>query len=77
MDNQADIAVLKTKVEAIEATSLRIETKLDTQIQLFVTKGEFDEFKKRWALSHTIVAIITAIITALVVYFITGKHLGA
>lgn len=72
----ADIAVLQSQmITVIEGVS-DINKKLDSQMSLFVTHGEFNEFKKRWALSHSIVAIMTAVGTALIVYFLTGKHIG-
>lgn len=72
----ADIAVLQSQMITVIDGVGNINKKLDSQMSMFVTHGEFDEFKKRWALSHSIVAIMTAVITALIVYFITGKHIG-
>lgn len=68
----ADIAVLQSQMSSVLEGIKRIDKKLDDQTNLYVTRGEFDEFKKRWALSHIIVGIISAIVTGLVVYFFTG-----
>lgn len=75
-NEKADIAVLQSQMTTVIKGVSDINTKLDSQLALFVTKGEFNEFKKRWALSHTVVAIMTAVLTGLIIYFITGKHIG-
>lgn len=67
----ADIAVLKTKVENIESVLVRVESKLDAQSTNFVTQAEFSEFKKRWFLSHTLAAISGSVLTGVVIYIIT------
>lgn len=76
ISENADIAVLQSQMATVIKGVADINNKLDTQTTMFVTHGEFNEFKKRWALSHSIVAILTATVTALIVYFITGKHIG-
>lgn len=70
----SDVAVLKSQMATTLDTVGRIETKLDTFNNQFVTKAEFDEFKKRWFLSHTMAGIAGAVLTGVVVYAIT--HLG-
>ena len=67
----AEIAVLQTQMKSVMEGVSRIEEKLDTQLGLFVTKSEFDEFKKRWLLSHTMSAFAGSVVTALTIYIIT------
>lgn len=66
-----DIAVLKTKVDNIEKVLGRVEGKIDAQTDLYVTRTEFNEFKTRWLLSHTLTALIGAVLSGLIVYFLT------
>lgn len=72
----ADIAVLQTQMVAALKGIDSIDKKLDDQVATYVTKGEFSEFKKRWALSHAIVGIVSSAATALIFYYITGAHKG-
>ncbi len=65
----SEIAVLQTQMSNVEQTVARIESKLDTQANAYVTKDEFLAFKKQYWMSHTITALVTAIITGLVFYF--------
>lgn len=67
-----DVAVLKSQITTITDTVSRIETKLDTFNNQFVTKAEFDEFKKRWFLSHTMAGIAGAVLTGVSVYIINN-----
>lgn len=64
-----DIAVLQTEMKSVKDSLLRIETKLDTYNGLFVTRNEFNTFKKQYWLSHTLTALVTAAITGLIFYF--------
>lgn len=68
-----DIAVLKTKVENIDKVLTRVESKIDAQNELYVTRVEFNEFKQRWFLSHSLAAVIGAVLSGLIVFFITHK----
>lgn len=68
----ADIAVLQTEMKTMSDAVRRIETKLDMQNAVYVTRGEFDEFKKRWVMSHLIAAIVPSILTGLVVHFLVN-----
>lgn len=68
---QTDIAVLKTKVDNIEKVLVRVEQKIDSQTDLYVTRTEFNEFKQKWFLSHSMAAIIGSVLTGLIVYFLT------
>jgi len=67
----AEIAVLQTQMKSVMEGVGRIEEKLDIQTSLFVTKVEYNEFKKRWLLSHTMSAFAGSVITALTIYIIT------
>lgn len=67
----AEIAVLQTQMKGVMECATRIEEKLDLQTSLFVTKSEFNEFKKRWLLSHSMSAIAGSVVTALIIYIIT------
>jgi hypothetical protein len=67
----ADIAVLQSQMETVISGVDGINKKLDGQAQTFVPKGEFEEFKKRWMLSHVIVGFVSAVLTGLTVYFIS------
>lgn len=73
VSENADIAVLQTEMKSVKDTVLRIETKLDTQTSMYVTRAEFMAFKKQYWLSHTLTAVLTAVFTYLVVYFILGR----
>lgn len=66
-----DIAVLKTKVENIEKIMGRVEGKIDAQTDLYVTRNEFNEFKQRWFLSHSLSAVAGAVIAGVLVYILT------
>ena len=67
----AEIAVLQTQMKSVIDCVVRIEEKLDMQSSLFVTSAEFNEFKKRWLLSHTMSAFAGSVVTALTIYIIT------
>lgn len=73
MTNSTDpaVAVLQSQMATVSDTVGRIETKLDAFNAQFVTKDEFTEFKKRWAFSHVIVALVSSVCTGLIIYFIT------
>lgn len=73
-NEQTDIAVLKTEVKTIKEVMVRIEQKIDNQTDLYVTRNEFNEFKQRWFLSHTLAAVAGSIITGLIVYFLTNHN---
>lgn len=66
-----DIAVLKTEVKTIKEVMVRIEGKIDAQNDLYVTRSEFNEFKQRWFLSHTLAAVAGATIAGVLVYILT------
>lgn len=74
MANSPDpaVAVLQNQVANISDVVGRIETKLDTFNNSFVTKAEFDEFKKRWFLSHTMAGISGAVLTGVIIYIINN-----
>ena len=67
----AEIAVLQTQMKSVMDCATRIEEKLDMQTSMFVTSAEFNEFKKRWLLSHSMSAIAGSVVTALIIYIIT------
>lgn len=67
----AEIAVLQTQMKSVMECVSRIEEKLDLQTSMFVTKSEFNEFKKRWLLSHTMSAFAGSVVTAITIYIIT------
>ena len=67
----AEIAVLQTQMVSLMSCVKRIEEKLDLQTNMFVTSAEFNEFKKRWLLSHTMSAFAGSVVTALTIYIIT------
>lgn len=66
----ADIAVLKSEMKSLKDAALRIEEKLDKQNEVYVSKGEFNEFKQRWFLSHTLAAVMGAVISGILVKWI-------
>lgn len=66
-----DIAVLKTKVDNIEKVLGRVESKIDAQNELYITRTEFNEFKQRWFLSHSLSAVLGAVMAGLIVYYLT------
>lgn len=82
----AEIAVLQTQMTGVEQTVTRIESKIDTLGQSYVTvndftmlKSDFIAFKKQYWLSHTLTALLTAAIISLIYYFVNGgaaKHVG-
>lgn len=69
----ADIAVLQSQMQTVIEAVGQINKKLDEQVKLYVTRGEFSEFKRRWALSHLIVGILSAVVTAVIIYVVTGR----
>ena len=68
---ETEIGILQTQMKSVMECATRIEEKLDLQTSLFVTKSEFNEFKKRWLLSHSMSAIAGSVVTALIIYIIT------
>lgn len=73
----SEIAVLQTQMQTALDGIAAISKKLDNQDSKYVFRTEFQEFKSRWALSHAIVGLICALITGLVVYFLTTRgHIG-
>lgn len=67
-----DIAVLKTKVDNIDKVIARVESKIDAQTDLYVTRTEFNEFKQRWFLSHTLAGLAGGVLTGVVIYIINN-----
>lgn len=67
-----DIAVLKTEVKTIKEVLVRVESKIDAQNELYVTRSEFQEFKKRWFLSHTVAGASGSILTGVIIYIINN-----
>jgi hypothetical protein len=65
------VAVLQSQMSTATDTLARIETKLDTFNSMFVSKAEFQEFKQRWFLSHTLAAVAGAVVTGVLTYIIT------
>jgi hypothetical protein len=70
---QTDIAVLKTEVKTIKEVLVRVESKIDAQSELFVSRTEFNEFKQRWFFSHTLSAIAGSVVAGISVYILTNK----
>lgn len=70
ISENADIAVLQSQMKTLINSVDAISTKLDNQNSIYITRGEFTEFKSRWLFSHVIVALLTAIIVGLIEYFI-------
>lgn len=66
------VAVLQSQVATLTETANRIETKLDTFNANYVTKFEFDEFKKRWFLSHTLAGVAGSVLTGVIIYAINN-----
>lgn len=66
-----DIAVLKTEVKTIKDVLVRVESKIDAQNDLYVTRNEFNEFKQRWFLSHTLAGFAGAVLAGVLVYILT------
>jgi hypothetical protein len=71
IDEKSQIAVLQTQMSTVIQGVRDINKKLDDQSLVYVTRGEFDEFKKRWVFSHVVVGLVASIMTGLIVYFIT------
>lgn len=73
MDSTQDpaVAVLQSQMSTVSDTVSRIEVKLDTFNNSFVTKAEFNEFKQRWFFSHTLAALMGSIISGVTVYVLT------
>lgn len=69
----SEIAVLQVQVGSLLDATKRIEDKLDKQNENYVPRTEFLAFKKQYWLSHTLTAVLTAIIVALATYFILHK----
>lgn len=65
----ADIAVLQTQMKTVQDAVMRIETKLDTQINTYVTKNEFDEYKKSQNWQKVFLSVGSLVVGALVAYF--------
>lgn len=69
-----DIAVLKDQMKDVKDALIRIETKLDGGAATYATKQELRSFK--WVTVPS-VALTTAILTALVVFFFTHQDPNA
>jgi len=67
----AEIAVLQTQVGSLIESVARIEEKIDNQAGSYVTRGEFNEFKKRWFYSHSMSAFFGSLLTGISIYIIT------
>lgn len=75
----SEIAVLQTQMEEVKEglknvnlTVQRIETKMDEHNKNYVLLTDFIAFKKQYWLSHTLTAILTAIIIGIVEYVVLG-----
>lgn len=71
MQENADIAVLKSQMKTALEGITSINQKLDNQAGLYVTQSEFTEFKKRWFLSHTLAGLAGSVLTGVILYIIT------
>lgn len=70
---QASIAVLSSQMNEVIKRLDNIDKKQSEQVSLYVTRSEFGEFKQRWFFSHTLAAIAGAVMSGLVVYYLTNK----
>lgn len=70
VSENADIAVLQSEMRTVKDATLRIETKIDAYNTIFVTRNEFNAFKRQYWLSHSMTALITAAISGLIFYFL-------
>lgn len=70
----SEIAVLQNEMGNIKDIVKRIEHKLDSQVMTYVPREEFIAFKKQWWLTHTMTALITAVLVALVYNYFQVKH---
>ena len=75
LENQ--MTVVGKKVDALDTSIQSLHTKMDTLVTTFqtnyVSKGEFDEWKKNRNLERILTIIVTTIITASLTYFFRTK----
>ncbi|MDE1829387.1 MAG: hypothetical protein KGI25_03590 [Thaumarchaeota archaeon] len=77
--DNAEIAVLQTQMEdvkgqirSVSETVSRIEAKMDNRDEVYVLRTDFAQFKKQYWLSHTLTALLTAIIIGTIEYVVLG-----
>lgn len=77
--DNSEIAVLQTQMEevkeglrSVNSTVERIETKIDDRNEKYVLRSDFTAFKKQYWLSHTLTALLTAIIIGVIEYVVLG-----
>lgn len=68
---QSDIAVLNSQMGDVIKRLDSMNRKLDDQQNLYLTRTEFNEFKSRWFFSHSLAAIVGAVLSGLIVYYLT------
>lgn len=66
-------AILQTQMAEVVKRLDKIDTRLEEQGKNYITRSEFDAFKKAVRVNYVLVAIVTAIITALVYNFFRVK----
>ena len=64
------------KIDGLDISVQSLHTKMDTLVttfhENFVTKGEFDEWKKSRLMERILSILVTAIITGLVAFFFSS-----
>lgn len=70
---ESQIAVLNSQMGDVIKRLDSIDKKLGDQQGMYVTRTEFQEFKSRWFFSHTLAALSGAIMSGLVVYYLTNR----
>lgn len=75
----SEIAVLQTQMEEVKdglknlkTTVERIENKIDERNEKYVLHSDFSAFKRQYWLSHTLTALLTAIIIGTIEYVVLG-----
>ena len=68
------------KIDAVDLSISALHSKVDTLVttfhENFVSKGEFEQWKKSRNLERITMVLVTAIITALVTFFIASIKLS-
>lgn len=72
-----EMTTINKKMDAIDSSVSSLHTKIDTLVttfhENFVSKGEFDEWKKNRWLERILIMLITGAISGLIAFYFRAK----
>ncbi len=68
-----EVTNIKTAVNEVKGDVKEVKTLMNSYSANFVSRTEWQQFKKQYWLSHSLTALLTALTVALVGYFINNN----